>query len=977
MVVVMKIICWLMTQINRLFILASLLLSSCSIEPDIDKLPVIQPSLGFSIYQESITLNDVDIFSGDSSITKESYGLSDSIFVFNKTVNIDKQEVGDKLSIEDINKQFSQSIDNVSIENKEVKEKIGFDLVGINSIENKVVSEIGLITLDNIEPEATDPYLFSAIYPSISDLPNESTVNIPFFNLEPTTNNFSFSDFSEATFNSGSLSITIINNLIIPLGDIEVKFKRSDGSEISGGVTTIQGPINIDSQESAILDLSGLTLPGNVIVEVAGSSPGGDNILINDDAKNSSFSVEISGSGLEVISANANIPSQIISESGLINLEADSNKVALAIISGGSLVIDIDNYMSVTSNMVLSIPSLKTIDGNNYQSNINISANSENILTTTDISGYTLSMDISDQSVIYSYDVVTDDSGNDNIQIQSSDSIVVNIILKGLVEGEKLLFSDFEGMVTPQNLGFEGKIDIESDSDILEASLSQGSLTLNISNSINISAEGAPEALITITQIVSGINDEPLVINTGSMFGVLEPIEVDLNGYKIIMPQENQFLDYIADVQTVYEVGTYSLLDSIEIDISVTDLGFSTVRGFFSQDAMSDSNSIFLDDSTIINSALLESGKLTLLIDNNIGIEADVFFQINEFYKNAVSLDTTFGINSGTSEVQIDLSDFSLILPTGIDTQKVNYISNISLPPDQEMALSLSDSISITVKLTDLSFQSVTGQINPITVEIEPVEQVIDALPEELDGFNFNDVEMFLDFNSSIDLPVYLDLRITAYNDTRGDSVIRVVNQNIHANPNIQISNASDLINIRPDRILARGTAQVGDLDSIGTVSSNDSLSGIMSIRAPLMFIIDPGALISPKPSEFIEEGDSLGIPDGLIDAALIMRINNQWGFGASLSVHMAPDSLSIENGEVDTLLSNFTFAPNISITDTIFLDQVALNLLKSSPSWIQPQIRIISTDDNPVKFLSTDTLKIIIDGLSTSIDLSDLVGTD
>jgi hypothetical protein len=51
--------------------------------------------------------------------------------------------------------------------------------------------------------------------------------------------------------------------------------------------------------------------------------------------------------------------------------------------------------------------------------------------------------------------------------------------------------------------------------------------------------------------------------------------------------------------------------------------------------------------------------------------------------------------------------------------------------------------------------------------------------------------------------------------------------------------------------------------------------------------------------------------------------------------------------------------------------------LLKSSPSWIQPQIRIISTDDNPVKFLSTDTLKIIIDGLSTSIDLSDLVGTD
>ena len=977
MVADMKTIYWRMRRINKLFFLTALILSSCSIEPDINKLPVVQPTLGFSIYQESITLNEVEIFSGDSSIIKESYGSSDSIFVFNKNVEIKKQEVGDKLSIKDINKQFSQSVDNVSIENTEVKEKIGFDPVGINSIEDKVVSEIGLITLDNIEPQETDPYPLSSIYPSILNLPNESTFNIPFFNLEPTTNNFSFSDFSEAAFNSGSLSITIINNLVVPLNDVEIQLKKSDGSQISGGVTIIQGPINTGSQGSAILDLSGLTLPGNIIVEVTGSSPGGDNILINDDSKNSSFSVEISGYGLEVISANARIPIQTISESGLINLEADSNKVVLATISGGNLVIDIDNYMGVSSDMVLSIPSLKNVDGNNYQANISISANSENILTTTDISGYTLSMEINDQSVMYSYDINTIDSDNDFIQIQSSDSIIVNIILEGLVEGQKLLFSDFEGMVKPQDLGFDGEINIESDSDILEASLNQGSLILNVSNSINSSTEGAPEALITINQIVSALNNEPLAINTGSMFGTLEPIEVDLNGYKIVMPQNNQFLNYIADVQTVYEVGTYSLLDSIEIDIKVTDLGFSTVRGFFSQDAMSDSNSISLDDSTIIYNALLESGKLMLSIDNNIGVDADVFFQINEFYKNTVSLDTTFGISSGISEVQIDLSGFNLILPLDNDTQRVNYISNISLPPNQEMTLSLSDSITITVTLTDLSFQSVTGQINPITIEIEPFEQTIEALPEELDGFAFNNVEIFLDFNSSIDFPVYLDLKIAAYNDTKGDSVIRIVNQNIHANPNIQIPNASELINIMPDRILARGSAKVGNLDSVGTVSSNDSISGIMTIRAPLMFIVDAGALISPEPAEFIEEGDSLGIPDEIIDASLIMRINNQWGFGASLSILTAPDSLAIENGEVDTLLSGFTFAPNISSIDTIFLDQTAFELLKRSPSWIQPQIRIISIEDNPVKFLSTDTLEIIIDGLSTSIDLSNLIGRD
>jgi hypothetical protein len=150
-----------------------------------------------------------------------------------------------------------------------------------------------------------------------------------------------------------------------------------------------------------------------------------------------------------------------------------------------------------------------------------------------------------------------------------------------------------------------------------------------------------------------------------------------------------------------------------------------------------------------------------------------------------------------------------------------------------------------------------------------------------------------------------------------------------------------------------------------------------MSIRAPLMFVIDASALISPDPAEFIEQGDSLGIPEGIIDAALVMRINNQWGFGASISVLLAPDSLSLENGEVDTLFSGFTFSPDTSVVDTIYLDQGSFQLLKRSPSWIQSQISILSNDDSPVKFLSTDTLTIMIDGLSTSIDLSKLVGED
>ena len=66
--------------------------------------------------------------------------------------------------------------------------------------------------------------------------------------------------------------------------------------------------------------------------------------------------------------------------------------------------------------------------------------------------------------------------------------------------------------MAPQDLGFDGQMNIESDSDILEANLNSGSLILNINNGINTSSNGSPEAIITIDEIVNVETSQPLVI---------------------------------------------------------------------------------------------------------------------------------------------------------------------------------------------------------------------------------------------------------------------------------------------------------------------------------------------------------------------------------------------------------------------------------------------------------------------------------
>ena len=210
-------------------------------------------------------------------------------------------------------------------------------------------------------------------------------------------------------------------------------------------------------------------------------------------------------------------------------------------------------------------------------------------------------------------------------------------------------------------MGFEGTIEVESDSDILEAFLGSGILEIIVENNVNESSSGAPTAVISIPEIIEKENGDTLNILLEHMSGTVEEF-INLSQYKIVMPRNDQNLHYMADVTTNYdEIGTYSLTDSIFIDINVTALSFDEVTGFFSQDAMVDSNSISIDDSTKIETATIKTGELVLDIENNIGIVADIEFKINEFVKNGSTLDTTLSLSSSdNASYTIDLSYYDL-----------------------------------------------------------------------------------------------------------------------------------------------------------------------------------------------------------------------------------------------------------------------------------------------------------------------------
>ena len=951
--------------LKNILLLSLIVFLSCDMKiPEKDDFASWTTKIEVPMLEKIVTFEDI--------IEDSLINPMDSLYTFTKEVEVDTVEVGDQLEIEDIQESFTQNVDDVTVEDSQVQERIGFDEVGVSPLNELIKSEIGTISLSPIPEDSTDGYTFSSIFPNFDDLTYENH-DIDPFDLDPVENSFSFNDFSHAEFSSGELMLTIFNNLVIPLGDIEITLKRAyDGADIDDAKVTISD-IPIGARRSGTIDLEGKTLPGDIIVGVSGDSPGKDNVEINNSAGNSYFKVYISGSELKVSSATAKIPPQEIEETDhAIELSAeDSNKVDLAVILNGNLVISVDNNMQVGSTVRMDIPTIRTPTGNPFQAILSIPSSLDNetvINREFDLNEHSLDMDLNDQSVKYDYWVNTLDTEDNLVTIHYTDDIEISISIYGETPDDEITFSHFTGKVAPQNLGFDGTIDIESESEILEANLSTGLLEIVVENNVNDDPEGAPTALIRIPELIKKASGETLSILLENMSGSLNQ-PIDLSDYNILMTLENQQLSYTADVTTDYdvttdEVGSYSLNDSIFIDIKVSGISFNEVRGYFSQDAMVDANSIAIDDDTKIETSEVKSGELLLDIENNIGILAEVEFIINEFTKNGLTLDTTISLPPSGGSYIIDLSDYQLNLNKEDDPQTVNYVSTISLPDSIEMTLSLNESISVNVNLSNLTFESVTGDIKQMTVEIDTVIQKIDGLPEEIEDFAFTAVNMFIEFDTDIGAPensidVILDLEITALSST--DSITsEITGWNIIDSSRVIIPDAEALINIFPDTIRASGSATVS---GSGSVTNTQFVSGIMTVEAPLSFIISDSTEIDID----IEETD-LELDDKILkEVVVFFDVENHFDFGTEIAVYASSDSLLFGTSDEDTLFTS-TFTPNAAYTDSIILDPEKIGLFRGDKLYIKADVFVSGNKNEngnsiPSIVLTTDSLNLMIYG--------------
>ena len=706
---------------SGLLVMAIFVLASCDLlqEP---KPPTWSNTIEFPLINENVDLKDLE---DEDNISSQLYGENGerTIFAYSDTTEMASQEVGDQLAFGDINQSFAQSVDDVSVTGSSINQNSAFEAVGVSPIEEIVESTLGPIELADIPAATTDPFQLNEIVPSVNDIPDGDAV-IPGGALEPVYKPFEFTDFSSADFSGGTLDITINNNMVIALGSpINIQLQEVNGTDttdIAGGLVTWSTAIDPGTNSTRSLDLNGMTLPGEILVLVTGNSNGsnGNSITINEAARTSAFNIDISGSNLVVTSATAKVPSQTINEDGDIAMADSENKIQDARIKSGTLKVEIVNSMAVASQLVIDISSLEDPSDIALTKTIPIPAN-QTTLDESDIAGYSLVMDVSSQQVSYSYQIETEDTGVNLVAVNSTDQVSVTIALYGEAAGADLFFDEIVGEIESQIIEEAGDIEVSSDSKLLNADIAAGSIDISIDNQVNKTGfAGLPTIVLTIPELVDASSNAL----TGTL--VLQPspasntLNFDLSNYDLTFPDTaTQVLTYTTVVTTPSgELGHYGLEDSIIVDINVSDMTFTAVTGYFTQDAIVTEDEIVLDEGTKLIEANFDAGDFQLSMTNRIGVVADVNFQIDEFIRkdNGDTLQMAFRLeNIDTPQVSsIDLSNYKLAFDAatvqpGLD-QGIHYTSRVTLPSDEEMTLTFGDSILIDVNISNLSILKMT-----------------------------------------------------------------------------------------------------------------------------------------------------------------------------------------------------------------------------------------------------------------------------
>jgi len=402
-----------------------------------------------------------------------------------------------------------------------------------------------------------------------------------------------------------------------------------------------------------------------------------------------------------------------------------------------------------------------------------------------------------------------------------------------------------------------------------------------------------------------------------------------------------------------------------------------------------------MDDHSI-RIAEIDKGKINLLIKNNMNINSDIEIELPNFTdKSSNTLVTTKFVSSQSIEnIQIDLAGYFL----QNEQQNGSFIENIiynivgeTHATTEHVWLDHEDKVDVTMNMDTLFFKSLNGNLSPIEVVFDPVENKNIFDLENFSGsFKLPDLALTFNFHNEIDFDITMEMLVTGYHrdpmtnnitdsvSVKMDQLLErggqstqcctVVLDKLSSTPSIV-----DLVAIMPNEIIVTGRALI---EGEGSVRKSDKVWIDYTIDSPFSIQIDEPLLYTGNQetignSEISAERRDK-IAQNFTEVTLKILSNNGMPIGSDFKFYLSSDSTNLFTDEITDSSEKVVLASQIIAANTnsdgfvntpnpdehVFkLNRNQIAIFEQSPLFYGTKVTI-GTTEKAIRFRSGDQLQ-------------------
>ncbi|MEN8192407.1 MAG: hypothetical protein ABFS12_06290 [Bacteroidota bacterium] len=441
-----------------------------------------------------------------------------------------------------------------------------------------------------------------------------------------------------------------------------------------------------------------------------------------------------------------------------------------------------------------------------------------------------------------------------SIRIEDSPFVIANVSISDIApisEGSDAIFPPIS---TPINANFE-EID-----DFASADFESGNLELTVNNNLPVPIEFS-------NIIIRNIGDNSIVAQfPPSTRFVIQPFDSS----QVILPINDEHVTSQLKVEGDFttegsngEIVHIPTGAGLTVSLRFTDFILDRVTAILpEQEEIQIDSSQVINDSTKVERAIFEDGRILFTVNNYIDLDINVWFQIDNLKREDGSVyNDTFVIqrNSTYQIFQIEsLKGWQLESDNpGELLDELKYSIKVSsYATEDERTITQRDSISVQFNFEDAVVSYVRGLIKPTPFEITESELSIDLGDLEnnfsFDSIYINEPSFKLAINSSINLDVILNGKITGISDNISKELPILMELPSLVNAEFDLAdygivefiNSFTTAGAIPTKFIFSGSGIVNPNYVVGSVSNTDSVFGSSHFELPFDIGIAGGSFI-------------------------------------------------------------------------------------------------------------------------------------